>query len=360
MNNILVIEDDLNVQSNLVDLLTEEGYKVYTAENGEEGIKQATLIKPDIIISDVLMPKKNGFQVLTELQQNKKTDSIPFIFLTARSAQEDVRLAMREGADDYLTKPYKSTELLQAIEVRLQKKVKINQKMENAANNILLSFPHELRTPLIPIITYSEMMINDYENLSPMDLKEMAQDIHESGHNLLNLIKKFLTYAQLEAAYNLKAKDVSKNENLSSTTADIKKVILELALRYQRNNDLICEFDEAELPISKPHYELLLTEIIDNALKFSKEGSKVKIRAKNIESNYQIEIQDNGIGMSEEHITNLGLLVQFDRMKNCQNGVGLGFATVNKICEIYNLNFHVESVLKEFTKVVITIPMIKN
>ncbi len=118
---ILVIEDDENVRQNISTLLEEENYLVVTANNGKIGIDKAKEFLPDIIICDVLMPGASGYDVLKELSKSKETRSIPYIFLTAKVDRSDIRLGMELGADDYLFKPFKLEELLNAIKSRLKR-----------------------------------------------------------------------------------------------------------------------------------------------------------------------------------------------------------------------------------------------
>ncbi len=118
---ILVIEDNKNILKNINSLLEEEGYIVFTATNGDEGIKNAKENLPDLIISDILMPGIDGYEVLKKLSVYPSTKAIPFIFLTAKTEKEDIRKGMHLGADDYLLKPYKAQEILNAIAARLKR-----------------------------------------------------------------------------------------------------------------------------------------------------------------------------------------------------------------------------------------------
>jgi len=121
MKKILIIEDDSNVRGNIAVLLEEENFAVAIADNGKVGIEKAREFLPDLIICDVLMPIASGYDVLKELAKSKNTRSIPFIFLTAKVEREDIRMGMELGADDYLFKPFKLEELLNAINSRLSK-----------------------------------------------------------------------------------------------------------------------------------------------------------------------------------------------------------------------------------------------
>lgn len=121
MKKVLIIEDNEIVRDTTADLLEIANYKVQTAENGKIGIQKAKQYKPDVIICDIMMPELDGYGVLQALSNTKETRSIPFIFLTAKTAKTDMRKGMNLGADDYLTKPFEEYELLEAIESRLNK-----------------------------------------------------------------------------------------------------------------------------------------------------------------------------------------------------------------------------------------------
>jgi diguanylate cyclase len=128
MYKILVIEDERVIRNNLLKLLSAEGFESIGAENGNQGLQLAQSEQPDLIICDILMPGLDGYEVLKALQQNPKTASIPFIFLTAKAERSDWRQGMNLGADDYLTKPFTRAELLAAITSRLQKKVSLTEQ----------------------------------------------------------------------------------------------------------------------------------------------------------------------------------------------------------------------------------------
>ena len=135
MKKILLIEDDLKSRSNIKYLLEANHYKVFSAEDGLEGINMAMEIKPDLIICDILMPVIDGYKVKEELSTNPKTSSIPFIFLSGKSDLSDIRKGMNLGADDYLTKPFKIDDLLKAIEARMNRINEIGKQILGAKEN---------------------------------------------------------------------------------------------------------------------------------------------------------------------------------------------------------------------------------
>lgn len=136
MSKILLIEDNAEVRENTAEILELARYQVITAENGKAGVEAAVAEKPDLIICDIMMPVLDGYGVLHMLSKNVETSAIPFIFLTAKSERSDFRKGMELGADDYITKPFDETQLLNAIEVRLKKMEQLRQNFTQDLSGI--------------------------------------------------------------------------------------------------------------------------------------------------------------------------------------------------------------------------------
>lgn len=116
---ILLVEDEQSVQSTLGLRLRGEGYMVETANDAAEGFEKATTSPFDLIILDVMLPDRNGFDLCRDIRQAGL--ATPILFLTARSQTIDKVLGLKLGADDYVTKPFKSAELLARVEVLLRR-----------------------------------------------------------------------------------------------------------------------------------------------------------------------------------------------------------------------------------------------
>jgi CRP/FNR family cyclic AMP-dependent transcriptional regulator len=121
MKTILLIEDNDFIRENTAEILTLAGYAVRMAENGKIGVEAALTAPPDLVVCDITMPLLDGYGVLHVFRQHPKLASVPFIFLTAKSERTDLRRGMDSGADDFLTKPFDDTELLNAISSRLNR-----------------------------------------------------------------------------------------------------------------------------------------------------------------------------------------------------------------------------------------------
>ena len=133
---ILIIEDNLEMRENIQEILELSGYDVSTAENGKIGAKMAISLIPNLIICDIMMPEMDGFETLYVLNKNKKTSSIPFVFLTAKSERSDWRKGMNLGADDYLMKPFDEMELLRVVETRLKKRDSLQSSLSEGTGDL--------------------------------------------------------------------------------------------------------------------------------------------------------------------------------------------------------------------------------
>jgi len=122
MKTILVIEDDIDIRKMVRDFLELKDFIVLLAEDGDQGIEFAERFNPDLIICDVKMPKKDGYEVKRELSKNALAKLIPFIYLTSQTDRKDLRTGMELGADDYLFKPFDLEELENSIDIQLEKR----------------------------------------------------------------------------------------------------------------------------------------------------------------------------------------------------------------------------------------------
>jgi DNA-binding response OmpR family regulator len=112
---VLVVDDDPVIQKLLQVNFEMEGYKVVTANDGEEGLEKARALQPDCMLLDIMMPKMNGLEVATALKGDAKTKKIPIILLSAKAQSFDVQAGLDAGADDYITKPFDPLELLERV-----------------------------------------------------------------------------------------------------------------------------------------------------------------------------------------------------------------------------------------------------
>ncbi len=118
---ILIIEDDNHLRANMALILSMEGYRVTVANNGATGLAMLRRNRPDMILCDILLPKKNGFEVFEAIKSNPFLAKTPFLFISALNEPQQIRQGMVMGADDYLGKPFSREELIAAVAARLDR-----------------------------------------------------------------------------------------------------------------------------------------------------------------------------------------------------------------------------------------------
>jgi len=358
---ILVIEDEESVRANILTILQFEDYEVIGAQNGLLGVELAKKYIPDLIICDIMMPEMDGYGVLHSLREDLVTQTIPFIFLTAKADRPDFRHGMELGADDYLTKPFTRDELLSAIKIRAEKCEKVRKnserKIDELKSNLSQSLPHEFRTPLTGILGLSEILISDYESIDRSEIFEIAKELNECGVRLNRLIQNFLLYAELEA----KASGLSKKTipcNVISPKELIKHMAVKKARDYEREDDLILEIQDMNIHMVEASFSKIIEELLDNAFKFSRKGTPVNIITVYNKNRFNLYIIDKGRGMTVKQIKEVSAYVQFDRKIYEQQGLGLGLSISRRLVEQLNGTLKIESTPDEQTTVHVSIPMI--
>lgn len=134
MYKVLIIEDEKLISDILKFSLEKEGYKVFTSYDGIHGIKSTKDNKPDLILLDIMLPGKDGFEVCKEV---RRITNIPIIMLTAKDTELDKVLGLEMGADDYVTKPFSNRELMARIKANIRRN-NVNNILEDTVNKIVV------------------------------------------------------------------------------------------------------------------------------------------------------------------------------------------------------------------------------
>ncbi len=341
MKKILLIDDDRILRTSVSEFLSVNGkFDILTAKDGLEGVEIAQTHLPDLIICDVTMPRMDGYEVLQTLQTQQTTAGIPFIFLTGHTDRRSTRRGMDLGADDYIAKPFKPSELQAAIEARLAKQAvlqnKYEEKISALRDNILLAVPHELRSPLSIIIGYSDILASDPEALTISQISRLSKSIYKSGRRLYRLVENYIIYAQIELALT-EPDRVGRMRALTAVTPDeiIKSLVNKLAHDYDRTIQLDLRANYEQVAISEVNLEKIVEELVDNALKFSEAETAVFIKTEKIDHTLILTIKNIGRGMTPEQIRNIGGYMQFERKLHEQQGSGMGLVIAMRLAELY-------------------------
>ncbi|BAY78103.1 two-component hybrid sensor and regulator [Nostoc linckia NIES-25] len=366
MTTILIIEDEVPIRQNIEDILELSDFITLIASNGKIGLEIAKTKLPDLIICDITMPELDGYSVLAALRKNEVTANIPLIFVTAKAERSDFRQGMEIGADDYLTKPFTTEELLKAIATRLHKQSVVQRqsqaKLDELRINIAHSLPHELNTPLNGILGMSQLLVENHSIMRESEEIEIAELIYTSANRLNRLTQRFLLYSNLELIIrdSEKIREIQETSDRCITKKVLSDVCLQRAKEFSRTKDLTLDLTEAIVQMPEDKLSILIEELIENAFKFSLPGSEVRV-INNVDNNkFYLHFVDNGKGMTIEQIERIGAFIQFNRKLHEQQGSGLGLSIVQNIIKLYGGELIINSIPGQQTIVSIFLPYRTN
>jgi two-component system, sensor histidine kinase and response regulator len=365
VKKILVIDDEEWLREMIRLAMSRRGYEVIEANNGHQGIELARAELPDLILCDVNMGKVDGYLTLAALRTEAPTAAIPFILMTGMADNAGMRHGMELGADDYLPKPFTTEVLFAAVEARLKKSQTVRdeaeRKLAHLRDNISVMMPHEMRTPLNGIISNAELLATSAATLKPGEVAEMGQEILKSSQRLERLIENFLIYAQLELIAadpkNVSALRIGKTDR---PAAVIRNIAEAQAGHAARPNDLNLELVDVTLPMSEEYFGRIVSELVQNAFKFSEAETPVVIRLTESFNGMELSVTDQGKGFSTEQIRRIGAYVQFDRKLTEQQGLGLGLVIAKRLAELHGGSLSIEGRKGSGTTVTIRLPKAKG
>jgi two-component system sensor histidine kinase/response regulator len=305
---ILVIDDEPTLRVGLAAVIKRRGYTVDTAGDGKEGIQKAREFMPDLILSDVMMPPPNGFEMRRIMGKDTGLASIPFIFLTARTDVNDRVTGIRDGADDYITKPCVPDELIARIESvlrrvalertrgREQMSEIATSEMEKHKREILQNFHHELRTPLTNIMMPLELIVKNKFH-DPMEQTDFIRVALANVDRLESLVTDIVILSNIDHG------DLNHIRQFIDMDIHILPAVNKRLERYKSKN-LDFTYDIVlQNQITAPRTEFIhsIAHLVDNALKFSPEYGKVKLTIESgLRGGVIITVQDEGPGIPIE------------------------------------------------------------
>ncbi len=369
MARILVVEDNPVMADAICDVLEMAGHETFVAPDGVEGLTMIPKAGPDLILSDVMMPRLDGFEFYQAVRANPAWVFIPFVFLTARGQEEDVLLGKRMGADDYLVKPYSPESLLATVDSKLSRSKAIahaaGAEMESMKRTITRVLGHELRTPLTWIQGFAELLLGSADSMSPEELHMSLQSIKSGSDRLGRLVEDAVMLTMLDSGQALEEFYL-----LAQVTDALDSHVRQAINRVQANADhrgvkLINEVP-ADLPsvLLEPRlFTEALVRVLDNGVKFARPGSAsfVKVVATTRPGEVELLISDNGVGISADQLGRIFTpLFQADRSRHEQQGVGLGLAVARGLISLHRGRIWAESQVDEGTQIHILLPVTKE
>lgn len=305
---ILVVDDVVTNVLLLQVLLNKEGFNVITANDGQAAISIIGKEKPDLILLDVNMPNKNGYEVVKEMKKCSQYREIPVIFLTAMNDTDNIVKGFEVGGSDYIIKPFNKEELMARIVHQLSllaakrtivKRTHELKKTILARDKMYSVIAHDLRSPMASIKMIMNSIIHDVDKdkMDPMvyELLNLANKTTEDIFALLdNLLKwtKFQIGKQVVIPQSVDFVSLTRSVvEVSENIASLKKIKIE----YEYDVDPANIYSDIDMIKS------CIRNLISNALKFSYEGGIIKVTLKEFGDDYILSVSDDGCGISEEN-----------------------------------------------------------
>lgn len=348
---ILVVDDEAVVRDLLDEILSQAGFRVFTAGDGREALTVFAQVRPQLVTSDVGMPGMDGYQLYEQVRSRPEWVLVPFVFLTGLGDEADVRRGKGLGADDYLVKPFREEDLLLAVRARLARHAQLETareaQVEELKQTILRTLNHELRTPLTYLSGYAEILRESGAEMGVVGpLKEAIDGILAGSDRLSRLVDDLLTLVDLDSAGAQQAHE-RRRRPLDDLPRLLKAVLAEERVRAEaRGIHLLADVPSELAPIFGDSESLggAVRRLLDNAIKFSKEGGEVTLRARAADGRLRIEVRDHGVGMPASELGRISdLFYQFDRQTQEQQGSGLGLTIVRGIVALHGGTLGFES-----------------
>jgi signal transduction histidine kinase len=299
---ILIIDDDPGLLMGVSATIKKHGYRVVEAEDGNQGFEKAKEFLPDLILSDVMMPPPNGFELRKLMSLDPQLASIPFIFLTARSDSDDKVNAISDGADDYITKPFVVYELIARIGAvlrrvkiahecgREQAKAIADADLERVRHEILQNFQHEIRTPLSNIMMPLQLAINNKFKDAQEQSKFLKMALSSAGR-LESLTTDLILLSNIDQG------NLNTVRQPIDLDMDVRASVSGRLERYAAKRlDFTLDIP-AQGKVAAPRREFThaLVHLMDNAFKFTPEHGKVHLRVAPIDNGgVVLDVWDDG------------------------------------------------------------------
>lgn len=353
---ILLVEDDPAILNGVADLLQLEKenwpYQL-SLLLASDGVAALELLKrniPDLIISDISMPRMDGFELLDNIRQMPQMVHTPVIFLSARGAEEDVYRGQVSGAELYLRKPFEAPTFVSLmrsqLDLSLLRKQRRNEVAQQLRQALLNLFQHEFRTPTSFIIGYAELLKDTIQTdlsqtIEPDDVRVFVEGILTGCERLSLLIDKLKLVSKLESDqyWNEIRPKVGRIDDLAEL---VQAAVDKFADAASKQDIKLSAQIQSPLPPvwgDSQSISIMLEQLLDNAVKFTAARSthrSISVRAEADDDTVKFVVRDTGIGFPNWVTDSLfKLFMQHDRLTLEQQGIGVGLTIVQHLVELH-------------------------
>ena len=336
---ILIVDDQPKNIQLLAEVLEDEDYEIEYATSGDEALDWVKSESFDAILLDVMMPGMSGFEVCRELKKNRETESIPVIFITARTDEKSIVKGFNVGGVDYITKPFRPEELTVRLATHIElKKGKERLLQESTGRKELLHILcHDLANSFGTVRNGLKLMRKKPDKIS--DILKFCLESSQNGVDMISMVRDFCALDEnivplVTESLNLKSL-LEESRNLFDHWLMLKKI------------ELVDSIDPT-IHVSVERISFInsvLVNLVTNAVKFSYSGQKIEMNAWPEKGKIRFDVRDYGIGMSESLLENV-FTVSVRTHRACtsgEDGTGFGMPLVKKFVESYGGKIEIRS-----------------
>ncbi len=345
---IMVVEDNPAMNTAICDVLEFNGFQIATAYNGQAALEMMAKQRPNLVLCDIMMPQMDGYTLLQHTRADVSLRTLPFIFLTARTSNEDRRRAKSIGIEDYLTKPFDPDDLLVSVNNALRRAesvaVETQRQLDEMRNQIVAVLQHEFRTPLTLVLGYAEYL-QETSTLAELDLDDLrasAAAILEGGHRLQKLIEGFLLLADMQGRSNFEGEVewINCSNLITGAVSEISGTAEEAGIQIQ-----VTGSKDVAILGSERHLRDAIKRMLDNAIRYRRpESASVWVTLIQEEGYTGISIQDEGIGIPPQVVIQLSMpFAQVDRRNRETPGAGLSLALIQQVARLHGGDLTIDS-----------------
>lgn len=330
---VLVADDSADMRRYVSDALSPE-FRVARARDGLEALRLALEHAPDLIVSDVMMPRVDGAELVRQVRDRPKLADIPVILLTAKADGSDVVRLLREGARDYLTKPFSRDELRARARGFIQlKRGQDDLRLKNAAlaaayeelESFNYSVSHDLRAPLRTIDGFSQVLLDDAGPSMTEEHRDFLRRVRAAAQNMSRLIDALLELSRVTRAAAAR-ETVDLSAAAEEIVSDLRRTDPKRNVEFRVAPGLSAEGDPRLLKTA-------LRNLLENAWKYTGKHARalVEFGAEQEDGRTVFFVRDDGAGFDQEYAAKL--FNPFQRLHSAVDfpGTGIGLATVQRI-----------------------------
>jgi signal transduction histidine kinase len=359
---VLVVDDNADMRDYLVRILSAR-WEVDAAADGVEALAAISRRRPELVLSDIMMPNLDGFELLAAIRKDESTAQLPVILLSARAGEESRIEGLQTGADDYLVKPFSARELIARVQVHLtlaelrRKLLERAVEARNAAeattrtrDEFLAMLGHELRNPMSPIVLAIQIL-----RRRGRDDKELTI-IERQMRQLERLIDDLLDVSRIARG------KIQLNPQRTSIADVLARAIETTRPSLDQRRHTLTVDAQTALPIDGDPARLtqVFANLLTNAAKYSDTGRPIRVSARAVDGVAEVCVVDDGIGIRKELLERVfDMFVQEPQsLDRAAGGLGLGLAIVKSIVTSHGGQVRAESEgLGKGSRFVVSLPL---